>query len=174
MEKKKKINYKLTLEEEQRQELQEYHESILQEVDKLNLLRLKKETLAFKVVELTWKLEQAEEQLKFNNELSRKNVLDLLYYTNNESPTSLNNGLVKTVAKLKGKKTGKAGGDARVKSDPKTLMMKEIEAKYHDRKHLFKLRGRTTEFINEMHTNYPTLAYGSIRNAVTKWKKVNK
>jgi hypothetical protein len=65
-------------------------------------------------------------------------------------------------------------GKARAERDPAYIALREIEVLYAARKHLFKLRGRSTEFAVEMHAKFPEIKnLESIKKLVTKLNKTN-
>lgn len=67
------------------------------------------------------------------------------------------------------------GGKARAAKNPKTQALKQIkEVEYPIKKHLFHLRGRRTEFVNEMHAKYPIITnIDSIKQLVDRLNKQN-
>lgn len=69
----------------------------------------------------------------------------------------------------------KKGGKARAAKDPKTQAIKQIEeVEYPLKKHLFRLRGRRTEFVTAMHVKYPIITNAdTIKRLVDKLNKKN-
>jgi hypothetical protein len=65
-------------------------------------------------------------------------------------------------------------GKARAERDPAYIALREIEVLYAARKHLFKFRGRSTEFAIEMHAKFPEIkSLESIKKLVSKLNKTN-